>query len=152
MRNKAWASTAQTASNKNTNRPHWYCCLISSRLRLSWFWLSWRCDPFSFNRRQMPYFGTLSRIYTKLVCATVRCTNKLYRWSCLWERRDFWAVGKHFYHLRSRRNAGFYSRIPSINAGIKSAHYQSSNAARLVCSRHGYGVEIFVKMYAFIRK
>jgi len=28
---------------------------------------------------------------------------------------------------------------------------ENRNAARLVCSRHGYGVEIFVKLYAFIR-
>jgi biliverdin reductase len=40
----------------------------------------------------------------------------------------------------------------SINAGRKSAHYQSMNAARLVCSRYRYGVGIFVKRYAFIRE
>jgi hypothetical protein len=99
----------------------------------------------------MPYFGTLSRISTKLVCATHSCALPMALSLNLFmgKERLFGSLTT-FLPSTEKKERWFLLRILSINAGKKSAHYHSRNAARLVCSRHGYGVEIFVKMYAFI--
>jgi biliverdin reductase len=40
--------------------------------------------------RQMPYFGTLGRIYTKLVCATHSCANGLVAEAVYGKGETFW--------------------------------------------------------------
>jgi hypothetical protein len=93
----------------------------------------------------MPYFGTLSRISTKLVCATHSCALPMaLSLKLFMEKERLFGSRKTFLPYTEMKKRWFLLRILSINAGKKSAHYQSRNAARLVCLRYRYGVGIFV--------
>ena len=91
------------------------------------------------------FWDTQQDFYKACLCnAQLRFANGFVAEAVYGKGETFWQSDNIFTIYIEERTLVF-TQILSINAGKKSAHYQSRNAARLVCSRHGYGVGIFLK-------